>query len=128
MLPFERTASNCVPLLLSPLLPMLSLPRTVPTPVVVLTRLSAEIVSGPFKLGSELVAVPVYVAFVVAYVPSEPVHVLVRALPAVVAVNVALTALTDFESNPCATASPAPARAATAIVIQTTLRMLIPNG
>ena len=48
------------------------LPNTWPTPFVVSTRLQARIVSAPASRGSELVAVPVYVAFV-AWNVSPPV-------------------------------------------------------
>src|SRR5262245_60051188 len=84
------------------------LPRTVPTPVVVLTKLAASILAGPLRAGSELTAVPVYVATDLAYEPSAPVHVDVLRLLAVVAVSVALTCLTALLSKPWATATPAP--------------------
>ena len=53
---------------------MRALPQTVPTPVVVLTKLAASMRAAPFSDGSLLEAVPVYVATDFAYVPSAPVH------------------------------------------------------
>ena len=57
-----------------------------------------------------------------------PVHELVCTLLAVVAVKVALTAWTDLESKPCASAMPPRASVATAVTAMTALRMLTSIG
>ena len=79
---------------------MRALPQTVPTPVVVFTKLAASIRAGPFSDGSVLEAAPVYVATDFAYVPSAPVHVDVRRLLAAVAANVALDLLDRLAVEP----------------------------
>jgi hypothetical protein len=89
-------------------------PYRCPTPFVVSTRLQARIVRAPASRGSELDAVPVYVALV-AWKVSPPLteHVATECCATVVASNVAFAAFTDGARCPAA-ATPAPLRAATA--------------
>jgi hypothetical protein len=58
--------------------------------------------------------------------PCDAVHVVDLTLLAGVAGKVALTARTDFVSNPSANATPATANAVTAIEIEISLRILSP--
>src|SRR5262245_2874023 len=89
-------------------------PNRWPTLFVVSTRLQARIVRAPASRGSELDAVPVYVALV-AWKVSPPLteQVATECCTTVVASNVALAALTDGARCPAA-ATPAPTRAVTA--------------
>src|SRR5262249_49378414 len=101
-----------------------NVPNRWPTPFVVSTRLHAWIVSVPASRGSELVAVPVYMALV-AWNVSPPLteHVVSECCVPVVASNFALTADTDGAFL-CAAATPAATRANAAIRTNTVSRFL----
>ena len=88
-------------------------PTTRPRPEFVSRRLTARTLNVPLRRGSLLVAVPVYVAIVVANVsPPSTVHVVRRAFETVVAENDADVVWAC--APPPATATPAAASAATA--------------
>jgi hypothetical protein len=89
-------------------------PNTWPRPLVVSTRLQARIVIAPLSRGSELVAVPVYVALVASNVsPPLTEHVTWYFCETVAASKVALVACRDGCLNALAVATPAAASAAT---------------
>ena len=83
--------------------------------------------TGPFSVGSVLVAVPEYVARVyVNGLPSAPTQLAVRRLETVVAVNVAETPLIECDRVACATARPEKTRAATPAASRTMRFMVAP--